>query len=38
MKLSGPSKMTASDAPGIGCEPDPELLLRLLVEKAVVAA
>ena len=36
--LSGPSKVTASRKPGIGCEPHPERLKRLAVERAVVKA
>ncbi|HPD32178.1 MAG TPA: o-succinylbenzoate synthase [Phycisphaerae bacterium] len=34
--LSGPSRMTAVDAPGIGCDPDPAMLEACAVEKAVI--
>ena len=34
--LSGPSKMTAIPAPGIGCDPDPAMLEECTVEKAVI--
>ena len=34
--LSGPSQMTAFDAPGIGCDPDPAMLEECTVEKAVI--
>jgi O-succinylbenzoate synthase len=36
MLLSGPSQMRAADTPGIGCEPHPERLARMTVERAVV--
>jgi len=36
--LSGPSRVTASMEPGIGCEPHPERLKRLTVERVVVRA
>lgn len=34
--LSGPGQVTAVDAPGIGCEPNPERLQSATVEMAVV--
>jgi len=34
--LSGPSQITATDEPGIGCEPHPERLQRHLIEMAVI--
>ncbi len=34
--LSGPSQLCAADAPGIGCEPHPERLSQLTVQKAVI--
>ncbi|MGQ9650922.1 MAG: o-succinylbenzoate synthase [Phycisphaerae bacterium] len=34
--LSGPSRMTAIDAPGIGCDPDPAMLEQCTIEKAVI--
>jgi len=37
VELSGPSQMRVSGEPGIGCEPRPQMLERLLVAKAVVA-
>jgi o-succinylbenzoate synthase len=36
LELSGPSEITAPPGPGIGCEPHPERLERLQVERAVV--
>ncbi len=34
--LTGPSKMTALDAPGIGCDPNPEMLEKCTIEKTVI--
>jgi len=36
--LSGPSQMTLSKGPGLGAEPDPEMLERLTVEHASLKA
>ena len=36
LALSGPSQLRAAEAPGIGCEPHPERLARLTVQKAVI--
>ena len=36
IELSGPSQISAIGKPGIGCEPHPERLRQLLVEKVVV--
>lgn len=38
MAHSGPSEFTASSAPGIGVAPDPEMLERLTIERAALAA
>lgn len=35
--LCGPSRIRASDRPGIGCEPDPTRLKEMLVETAAVS-
>lgn len=36
IKLSGPSQITAEPGPGTGVEPDPKLLEKMTIEKAVL--
>jgi len=36
IRLSGPSRVTISDAPGIGVQPNPDRLAKLTVQQGVV--